>query len=128
MRIALMSDIHANREAFEACFRDVQSRGFDRLVFLVPCNSYSFAINAFVETYRWHVSDAPAARLYRKHLCSKVLGDYVGYGADPVWVVDKVMELVAKGAIAPVGHWGETPFSTHLRFLAATGETEKSRT
>lgn len=65
MRIALMSDIHANREAFEACLRDVRTRGTDRLVFL---------------------------------------GDYVGYGADPAWVVDTVMELVAGGAIAVMGN------------------------
>jgi diadenosine tetraphosphatase ApaH/serine/threonine PP2A family protein phosphatase len=60
-----MSDIHANREAFEACLRDVRERGADRLVFL---------------------------------------GDYVGYGADPSWVVDKVMELVTGGAIAVMGN------------------------
>ena len=32
------------------------------------------------------------------------LGDYVGYGADPVWVVNKVMELVAGGAVAVLGN------------------------
>jgi diadenosine tetraphosphatase ApaH/serine/threonine PP2A family protein phosphatase len=65
MLIALMSDIHSNREAFEACLRDVRARGVDRLVFL---------------------------------------GDYVGYGADPAWVVDTVMELVSGGAIAVKGN------------------------
>lgn len=65
MRIAFMSDIHANREALEACLRDVRARGADRLVFL---------------------------------------GDYVGYGADPAWVVDTVMELVTDGAIAVLGN------------------------
>jgi predicted phosphodiesterase len=65
VRIALMSDIHANREAFEACLRDLRARKSDRLVFL---------------------------------------GDYVGYGADPSWVVDKVMELVAGGAVAVMGN------------------------
>lgn len=65
MRIALMSDLHANREAFEACLRDVRDRGADRLVFL---------------------------------------GDYVGYGADPTWVVDTIMDLVADGAIAVKGN------------------------
>lgn len=60
-----MSDIHANREAFEACLRDVHTRCTDRLVFL---------------------------------------GDYVGYGADPSWVVDTIMELVAGGAIAVMGN------------------------
>jgi diadenosine tetraphosphatase ApaH/serine/threonine PP2A family protein phosphatase len=33
-----------------------------------------------------------------------LLGDYVGYGADPEWVVDKVRELVAQGAVALIGN------------------------
>jgi diadenosine tetraphosphatase ApaH/serine/threonine PP2A family protein phosphatase len=65
VRIALLSDIHANREAFEACLRDVRARCADRLV---------------------------------------LLGDYVGYGADPAWVVNTVMELVTGGAIAVMGN------------------------
>lgn len=34
MRIALLSDIHANREAFEACLADAARRGAQRLVLL----------------------------------------------------------------------------------------------
>lgn len=34
MRIAVLSDIHANREAFEAVLADAGARGFDRLVLL----------------------------------------------------------------------------------------------
>jgi len=33
-----------------------------------------------------------------------LLGDYVGYGADPAWVVSAVMELVARGALAVRGN------------------------
>jgi diadenosine tetraphosphatase ApaH/serine/threonine PP2A family protein phosphatase len=33
-----------------------------------------------------------------------LLGDYVGYGADPVWVVSAVQELVARGALAVRGN------------------------
>jgi diadenosine tetraphosphatase ApaH/serine/threonine PP2A family protein phosphatase len=33
-----------------------------------------------------------------------LLGDYVGYGADPDWVVTTVMELVDQGAIAVLGN------------------------
>lgn len=33
-----------------------------------------------------------------------LLGDYVGYGADPAWVVDQVRALVADGAIAVLGN------------------------
>jgi diadenosine tetraphosphatase ApaH/serine/threonine PP2A family protein phosphatase len=65
VRIALMADIHANREAFEACLEHAGARGTDRFVFV---------------------------------------GDYVGYGADPAWVVAKVMELVQKGAVAVLGN------------------------
>ncbi|MBI5483139.1 MAG: metallophosphoesterase family protein [Deltaproteobacteria bacterium] len=65
MLIAMMSDIHSNREAFEACLHDARSRGAERLFFL---------------------------------------GDFVGYGADPVWVVDTAMELVAGGAVAIQGN------------------------
>ena len=61
----MMADIHANRQAFEACLASAQAKGYDRLVFL---------------------------------------GDFVGYGADPVWVMDKVMDLSNKGAIAVLGN------------------------
>jgi diadenosine tetraphosphatase ApaH/serine/threonine PP2A family protein phosphatase len=33
-----------------------------------------------------------------------LLGDYVGYGADPVWTVDAVMDLVDRGAVAVLGN------------------------
>jgi diadenosine tetraphosphatase ApaH/serine/threonine PP2A family protein phosphatase len=65
MRIALLTDVHANRQAFSACLRHAEERGAER-----------------------HV----------------LLGDYVGYGADPVWCVDKVRELVARGAVAVGGN------------------------
>jgi diadenosine tetraphosphatase ApaH/serine/threonine PP2A family protein phosphatase len=65
MRIALISDIHANREAFEACLDHAQRNGVDEYVFL---------------------------------------GDYVGYGADPGWVVDSVMAHVERGAVAILGN------------------------
>ena len=65
MLVALFADIHANREAFEACLADAQARGAARFVFL---------------------------------------GDYVGYGADPVWVLDAVMAHVARGALAVRGN------------------------
>jgi diadenosine tetraphosphatase ApaH/serine/threonine PP2A family protein phosphatase len=65
MRIALMADIHANREAFQACLAHARAQGAERHVFL---------------------------------------GDYVGYGADPVWTVDTVMDEVARGAVAVLGN------------------------
>ncbi|MCL2714948.1 MAG: metallophosphatase family protein [Alphaproteobacteria bacterium] len=65
MQLAVFADIHANRQAFEACLKAAQARGAERFV---------------------------------------LLGDFVGYGADPEWVVDRVAELVAAGAIAIGGN------------------------
>ncbi len=62
MRLAIFADIHANRQAFEACLEAARARGAERMV---------------------------------------CLGDIVGYGADPEWAADTVMELA--GAGAPVG-------------------------
>jgi len=65
MRIALMTDIHGNREAFAACLDHARLNGIGRYVFL---------------------------------------GDYAGYGADPGWVIDTVMDEVARGAVALLGN------------------------
>ena len=65
LKIALLTDIHGNREALEACLADARRIGIDRLVFL---------------------------------------GDLVGYGPDPQWVVDKVASEIAKGAICVKGN------------------------
>ena len=65
MLIAFFSDIHANRQAFEACLAQARERGAERIV---------------------------------------LLGDYVGYGADPEWTVATVMDLVDKGAMAVLGN------------------------
>ena len=65
MRIGILTDIHANREAFEAVLADLAERGVDQLVFL---------------------------------------GDLVGYGPDLDWCLDKVEELVAKGALCVRGN------------------------
>ncbi len=65
MRIALVADVHANREALEACLDDARGQGAERLAFL---------------------------------------GDLVGYGADPQWVVDRVREEIARGAFAVRGN------------------------
>lgn len=65
MRIALMTDIHANREALEACLGHARRNDVSRYVFL---------------------------------------GDFVGYGADPCWALDTVMDYVAHGAVAVLGN------------------------
>jgi diadenosine tetraphosphatase ApaH/serine/threonine PP2A family protein phosphatase len=68
MRIAILSDIHANREAFEACLADAARRGAQRLV---------------------------------------LLGDIVGYGADPAWAVQRTRELAEAGAVVVKGNHDE---------------------
>lgn len=68
MRIALLADLHANREAVEACLAHAERSGAQRCVFL---------------------------------------GDLVGYGADPGWVVDRVMERVERGDTAVLGNHDE---------------------
>lgn len=65
MLVALFADIHANREAFEACLAHAQAHGAEQHVYL---------------------------------------GDLVGYGADPAWVVDYVQRDVAAGAMVVKGN------------------------
>ena len=65
MLIALFADIHANRQAFDACLTQARDYGAQRFV---------------------------------------LLGDYVGYGADPEWAVTTVMNLVDEGAVAVLGN------------------------
>ena len=61
MKVAFLSDIHANIQAFDACLAHARTQGVQQ-----------FAL----------------------------LGDLVGYGADPVAVVQKVQSLAAAGAWA----------------------------
>jgi predicted phosphodiesterase len=65
MKLALVTDLHANREAVSAVMAHARGQGAGRYAFL---------------------------------------GDFVGYGADPGWVVDLVREHVARGAVAVMGN------------------------
>jgi diadenosine tetraphosphatase ApaH/serine/threonine PP2A family protein phosphatase len=65
MRLALLADIHGNREALDACLDHAQRRGAERFGFM---------------------------------------GDLVGYGADPGYVVDIVADHCARGAFALLGN------------------------
>jgi len=65
MLTAILTDIHANREALTACLAHAAHAGARRYVFL---------------------------------------GDYVGYGADPAFVLDLVMRFVQQGAVAVLGN------------------------
>ncbi len=59
MKLALISDIHANRQALQACLDHARGQSADQLAFL---------------------------------------GDLVGYGGDPVAVLDQIMDLATQGA------------------------------
>ncbi len=65
MKIAILTDLHANREAVQSILDHALERRADRYAFL---------------------------------------GDFVGYGADPVWVVDTVREYLGRGALAVQGN------------------------
>ena len=65
MKTALVTDLHANREAVETVMAHAREQGAQAWAFL---------------------------------------GDFVGYGADPAWVIDTVRELVAQGAVAVQGN------------------------
>ncbi len=65
MTWALITDVHANRQAFEAVTADATAKG----------------------ATRW-----------------ALLGDFVGYGADPAWIVDAVMHLAEAGAVVVQGN------------------------
>jgi diadenosine tetraphosphatase ApaH/serine/threonine PP2A family protein phosphatase len=61
----LITDLHANREAFEAVLADARAWGYDQLA---------------------------------------LLGDFVGYGGDPAWLLDTLQPLVSEGAIVVMGN------------------------
>ncbi len=65
MKIAILSDIHGNREAYEAAIAAAEAAGAERFA---------------------------------------VLGDIVGYGADPEWCVERTRALAEAGAIVVRGN------------------------
>ena len=65
MKIALLSDIHANRQALDACLQHARAHGAEQ-----------FAL----------------------------LGDLVGYGGEPVAVVEQVRDLAQQGALCVLGN------------------------
>ena len=94
MLIALFADVHANRQAFEACLADARGCGAERCV---------------------------------------LLGDFVGYGGDPDWVMNRVMALADDGATLVLGNlearvaieWTRTELGKPARdFLAALPLTQ----
>lgn len=72
MRIGLLADLHANREAVDACMTALEAQG---------CRYWVF------------------------------LGDLIGYGADPGWVVDRVRACVEAGSAAVLGNHDQAVFA-----------------
>lgn len=83
MLTAILADVHANREALDACLLDAERAGADRFVFL---------------------------------------GDLVGYGPDPSYVVDRVGRMAEDGALVLRGNHDEAVHvaNNDLNRLAAT--------
>jgi diadenosine tetraphosphatase ApaH/serine/threonine PP2A family protein phosphatase len=71
VRIAILTDLHANREALSACLAHAERAQPERYAFL---------------------------------------GDLIGYGADPGWVVDTVMSYAERGAVCVLGNHDEALF------------------
>ncbi|QHE76227.1 metallophosphoesterase family protein [Hydrogenophaga sp. PBL-H3] len=65
MKLALLSDLHANLQALDACLAHARQQGATRYA---------------------------------------LLGDLVGYGADPCAVIDRVVQLAANGALVLKGN------------------------
>jgi diadenosine tetraphosphatase ApaH/serine/threonine PP2A family protein phosphatase len=72
MRIGLLADLHANRDAVDTCMEALTALGCRQWVFL---------------------------------------GDLVGYGADPGWVVDRVRACIDQGALAVLGNHDEATWT-----------------
>lgn len=83
MLTAILADIHANKEALDACLLDAERVGAERYVFL---------------------------------------GDLVGYGPDPAYVVDRVVEMAGKGAKVLRGNHDQAIYdaSEDMGHLAST--------
>src|SRR5690242_11359734 len=63
MRIALMTDVHGNREAFAACLDHAAQSGIDRYVFLGDFAGYGADPGWVIDTVRAHVEHGAVALL-----------------------------------------------------------------
>src|SRR5262249_12746017 len=63
MRIALMTDVHGNREAFAACLEHAAQNGIDRYVFLGDLAGYGADPGWVIDTVQAHVARGAIALL-----------------------------------------------------------------
>lgn len=68
-------------------------------------------IHANREAFAACLADARARGVDR----SVLLGDLVGYGADPEWVIDRAAEMIADGALAVLGNHDAAVFGSTER-------------
>ncbi|WP_342361542.1 metallophosphoesterase family protein [Terrarubrum flagellatum] len=110
MRLALLSDIHANREGLDACLADARRRGYDRLAFLGDIVGYGADPAAAIETVRAEVGKGAIALLGNHD--AAIDGD------------DSNLNRVARAALA----WQRTQLSAEqrafLRELPLTAELD----
>ena len=83
MKMAFLSDVHANIQAFDACLEHARAQG-----------AQQFAL----------------------------LGDLVGYGADPVMVIQRAQSLVVEGALAVKGNHDAMAVSPPLQ-VSSVGDS-----
>lgn len=83
-RLAILTDLHANREAVEAVLAHASGQSVDQYA---------------------------------------LLGDFVGYGADPAWVVDRVRALVEAGAWAVRGNHDTAVVSAQVETMRLEART-----
>src|SRR5689334_25077685 len=101
MRIALMTDVHGNREALAACLEHAAQNGIDRYVFLGDFAGYGADPGWVIDTVRAHVERGAIA----------LLGNHDA----AVLVPDGRMNETAAAAIA----WTRTQLDDgHRAFLA----------
>lgn len=79
MRIALMSDVHGNREAFAACLEHAAENGVERYVFLGDYAGYGADPGWVIDTVRDHVERGAVALLGNHD--AAVLGASIGMNA-----------------------------------------------
>jgi len=95
MRIALMSDVHGNREAFAACLEHAAENGVDRYVFLGDYAGYGADPSWVIDTVGDHVNRGAVALLGNHD--AAVLGTSVGMNEIAAEAIDWTRAQVNEG-------------------------------
>jgi len=95
MRIALMSDVHGNREAFAACLEHAAENGVDRYVFLGDYAGYGADPSWVIDTVGDHVNRGAVALLGNHD--AAVLGTSAGMNEIAAEAIDWTRAQVNEG-------------------------------